>query len=110
MLGKSPIQQRDLFTPLLVDFIDRKHELALLSDKIDWSYFEKEFSPLYSKRGTKSMPIRLMVGCLMLKRLYNLGDETVAKAWVTNTYMQYFTGVDKFQNKFTFDQIIYFHV
>src|SRR5690625_3635246 len=109
MLGKSPIQQRDLFTPLLVDFIDRKHELALLSDKIDWSYFEKEFSPLYSKRGTKSMPIRLMVGCLMLKRLYNLGDETVAKAWVTNHYMQYFTGEVKFQHKFPCDPSDFVH-
>lgn len=109
MLGKSPIQQRDLFTPLLVDFIDRKHELALLSDKIDWSYFEKEFSPLYSKRGTKSMPIRLMVGCLMLKRLYNLGDETVAKAWVTNPYMQYFTGEVKFQHKFPCDPSDFVH-
>src|SRR5690606_37967631 len=78
-------------------------------DKIDWSYFEKEFSPLYSKRGTKSMPIRLMVGCLMLKRLYNLGDETVAKAWVTNPYMQYFTGEVKFQHQFPCDPSDFVH-
>jgi len=45
-----------------------KHELVLLSERIDWNYFEKEFAPLYSKRGQPAEPIRLMVGCLLLKR------------------------------------------
>ena len=49
MIGKSPEKgQRDLFRPLLEDFIDMNHELVLLADQIDWSYFEKEFSIYYS--------------------------------------------------------------
>ena len=48
MLGKLPEKgQRDLFRPMLKDFIDMGHELVLLADKIDWSYFEEEFTPLY---------------------------------------------------------------
>ena len=44
MLGKLPkITQRDLFRPMLKDFIDPQHELVLLADKIDWQYFENEF-------------------------------------------------------------------
>ena len=83
MIGKSPNRmEQELFRPLLSDFIDMDHELVLLSEKIDWTYFEMEFAPLYSKRGCLSMPIRLMVGCLMLKHLYNYGDETLAKARV----------------------------
>ena len=31
---------------MLKDFIDIKHELTVLADKIDWSYFEKKFAPL----------------------------------------------------------------
>lgn len=54
MLGKNPEKQRDLFRPALLDFIDKTHELALLSDKIDWNYFEDEFSSLYSKVGFPS--------------------------------------------------------
>ena len=66
MIGKSPNRmEQELFRPRLSDFIDMDHELVLLSEKIDWTYFEREFSPLYSKRGCPSMPIRLMVGCLM---------------------------------------------
>lgn len=29
------------------------------------AHFEREFAPLYSKRGCPSIPIRLMAGCLM---------------------------------------------
>lgn len=75
MLGKNPEEQPELFRPMLVDFIAHNYELVLLSEKIDWHYFEKDFSPLYSKVGNPSHPIRFMVGCLILKHLYNLGDE-----------------------------------
>ena len=52
MIGKTSNQtQRDLFQPLLTDFINMSHELILLSQKIDWIYFEKEFSCLYSNTG-----------------------------------------------------------
>jgi IS5 family transposase len=35
--------QREMFRSLLKDFIDTKHELRLLANRIDWTYFEKEF-------------------------------------------------------------------
>jgi IS5 family transposase len=110
MIGKSPVQnQRDLFNPLLTDFIDMSHELVLLAKKIDWSYFEKEFSKFYSHTGQPSMPIRFMVGSLLLKRLYNLGDETLAQAWVMNPYMQYFCGESHFRHKFPCDPSDFVH-
>lgn len=97
MIGKLPEKgQRDLFRPMLKDFIDSKHELVLLADKIDWEYFENEFSPLYSEKGAPSVPIRLMVGCLMLKHLYNLGDERIPEFWVRDVYFQYFCGGEFF--------------
>lgn len=109
MLGKNPKKQPELFRPMLVDFIDDHHELVLLSNKIDWSYFEKEFAPLYSKTGNPSHPIRFMVGCLLLKHLYNLGDETLASAWIMNPYMQYFCGRIFFEHKFPCDPSNFVH-
>jgi len=102
-------KQRDLFRPMLIDFIDNRHELVLLADKIDWDYFEKEFSPFYSATGRPSMPIRLMVGCLMLKRIYNLGDETLAESWIRDPYMQYFCGRTHFEHRFPFDPSDFVH-
>ena len=110
MIGKSPNQnQRELFRPLLSDFIDMNHELVLLSQKIDWKYFENEFASLYSNVGQPAMSTRLMVGCLILKQLYNLGDETIALEWKMNPYMQYFCGEAHFQHKFPFDPSDFVH-
>lgn len=109
MLGKNPEKKPELFRPMLVDFINHEHELVLLSEKIDWNYFEKEFSPLYSKVGNPSHPIRFMVGCLLLKHLYNLGDETLEKAWIMNPYMQHFCGRVFFEHEFPCDPSNFVH-
>jgi len=62
MIGKLADQkQRNLFNPLLTDFIDMGHELVLLANKIEWRYFEKEFSDFYSIKGQPAVTIRIMV-------------------------------------------------
>ena len=110
MIGKLPeSSQRDLFRPRLEDFINMNQELVLLSKKIDWSYFEKEFSKYYSDKGAPSVPIRLMVGCLLLKHLYNLGDERIPEFWVRDVYFQYFCGGVYFEHKFPFDPSDFVH-
>lgn len=110
MIGKLAKKgQMDLFRPQLEDFIDPNHELVLLSKNIDWSYFENEFSPYYSRKGAPSVPIRLMVGCLMLKHLYNLGDDRLPEFWVRDVYFQYFCGGVFFEHKFPFDPSDFVH-
>lgn len=110
MIRKSQkVQQRNMFRVMLVDFINMEHELILLADKIDWEYFAKELTPFYSEVGRPALPIRLMVGSLLLKRLYNLGDETLAEAWVLNPYMQYFCGMTFFEHKFPCDPSSFVH-
>jgi IS5 family transposase len=101
--------QKDLFRPQLVDFIDKGHELVLLADAIDWKHFEEAFAPFYSKRGAPSVPIRLMVGCLILKQMYNLGDDSFPQQWVSNPYFQYFCGYGCFEHKFPFDPTDFVH-
>ena len=104
MIGTSPPQnQRDAFRPLLADFIDMDHELVGQAHKIDWSLFKNEFAPLYSDTGQPAEPMRQMIGCLLLKRLYNLSEETLTQAWVMNPYMQHFCGEGDFQHAFPCD-------
>jgi IS5 family transposase len=86
-----------------------KHELVLLADVIDWKYFEQLFAPLYSKTGRPSVPLRTMIGCLLLKYLHNLGDESLLKAWICNPYMQYFCGESTFQHCAPFDPSDFVH-
>jgi IS5 family transposase len=89
--------------PNLAEFINPQHELCLLANKLDWQQFETDFAPLYSIIGSPAKPIRLMVGLLILKQLYDLGDETVMAEWVSNPYYQYFCGEAVFQWKFPCD-------
>ena len=53
----------DLFRRELVNLIDLRHELCVLSDKIDWKALEHQFGGLYTAGvGRPGHPIRLMVG------------------------------------------------
>ena len=104
MIGKSPDrEQKHLFLANLMDFIDPRHRLSLLAEAIDWDGFEAGFAPLYSSVGCPAKPVRLMVGLLILKQVYNLADETVMEEWVSNPYFQYFCGETVFQWKFPCD-------
>lgn len=104
MKGKLPNQnQKNLFRPVLKEIINPNHDLIVLSNRIDWKEFENSFSELYSHTGQPGVPIRTMVGLLLLKRIYNLGDETVMEQWVQNPYFQYFCGEAEFQWEYPCD-------
>ena len=89
-----------IFEVALESFIDMNHELVLLSKQIDWAEVETEFAEYYcADNGRPSVPIRTMVGMMLLKSIYNLSDESVVARWVENPYMQYFTGEKVFQKR-----------
>lgn len=57
MIGKSPSRNEpETLRPLLLSFIDMSHEFVLLSEKIGWTYFEKEsaFQKFPSKMAKSS--------------------------------------------------------
>ena len=89
-----------IFEVALESFIDMNHELVLLSNQIDWDAVESEFAEYYcADNGRPSVPIRKMVGMMLLKSIYNLSDEGVVLRWMENPYMQYFTGEKVFRKR-----------
>lgn len=91
--------QTSFFGNDLMDQLDPKDPLLLLAKVIPWQEFEKAFSGEYTQgTGRPSIPIRVMVGLLMLKQLENLSDERVVLAWKQNPYYQVFCGIKNFQN------------
>jgi IS5 family transposase len=110
MLKKLPVQpQLEMFKTVLTSFIHPEHELCLLAKKIDWKSLENEFAPLYGKVGRPSIPIRTIVGMLLLKQMYDLGDETVVVRYLENPYWQHFCGEVYFQYKLPFDPSDFVH-
>ena len=85
-------RQASLFWDLET-MLDFKHPLFKLANMVDWSLFEKSFTPLFcADNGRPPKPIRLMTGLLMLKHLRNVSDEQVVVQFTENAYYQYFCG------------------
>ena len=77
--------------------LDPRNALFRLARVMDWSVFEKEFRPLYCTEGRPALPIRRLVGLLMLKSLRNLSDEEAVVFWSENPYAQDFCGERELQ-------------
>jgi len=106
-IDKQP--QLEMYKTVLLSFINHSHELCQLARKIGWDQLEKDLAPYYSEIGRPSVPIRTMVGMLLLKQIYNLGDETVIERWLENPYWQHFTGEVYFQYRQPFDPSDFVH-
>jgi transposase, IS5 family len=106
-IEKNP--QLSFFHTPLIQFIDLKHPLCILANKIDWEKVEKDFSIYYKDFGRPSVPIRKMVGLMILKHEKNLSDETIVEMWKENPYWQYFCGETTFQTNGPFDPSEFVH-
>jgi IS5 family transposase len=110
MVGKKEKHpQLNLFQIPIKQFINMDHELCILSAKIDWDRVESDFSDYYSNIGRPSVPIRKMVGLVLLKYIHNLSDELVVERWIENPYWQYFTGEIYFQKEPPIDPSEFVH-
>jgi transposase, IS5 family len=90
-------RQTSFLLPTLAEQLDPRQPLKQLADTLPWSALEQAFGKYYSPEGRPAKPVRLMVGLLLLKQLFNQGDETVVAVWVQNPYWQYFCGMSEFQ-------------
>jgi IS5 family transposase len=104
MQPKKTRENPDLFRLRLDQFIDMKHELVILANKIDWPAFETKFGAYYiDKKGRPGTPTRLMVGLHYLKYAFDESDESVVYRFIENPYWQYFCGYEYFQTSFPID-------
>jgi IS5 family transposase len=90
--GTTDKAQVSFLLPDLESQLDPRNLLFRLARAIDWSGFEKEFRSHYCTEGRPALPIRRLVGLLMLKSLRNLSDEEVVVFWSENPYAQHFCG------------------
>ncbi|MGZ8143954.1 MAG: IS5 family transposase [Methylosarcina sp.] len=103
MKPKRPqeVVQNDLFKTRLDEFLNPKHELYRLANKIDWVRLDQEFGQYFEvEKGAPALPTRLIAGLHYLKHAEGLSDEVVVKRWVENGYWQYFCGETFFQHDF----------
>ena len=87
MQPKKQSESPDLFRNRLDQIVNMKHELILLAQQIDWSYFEKKFGSYYVEmKGRPGKPIRLMVGLHYLKQAFDESDGSVLYGFLQSPY------------------------
>ncbi len=89
----------DMFEVPMDKFIDTQHELVVIGNNIDWNSLENHFRGYYSDRGRPAVPVRKIIGLLLLKTRFNIGDEKALCIWLENPYWQYFCGEVYFQKE-----------
>ncbi len=98
--ARSQHQMFDTEGPALSDFINMKHPLVTMADRMEWELFENHWQQQFSGAGgPMANSGRRVAGLLMLKHMEGLSDERLMAAWVTNPYFQYFCGETHFQHK-----------
>ena len=105
--GKNP--QLSVFCIPLVNGITMKHELVELAQRINLKSIEKDFALYYSDMERQAIPVRKMVGCMLLKQMYGQSDESFVDRWIENPYWQYFWGEIYFQFEKPFDPREFVH-
>ena len=104
MRPKPHYEKPDLFKNRLDQMIDMRHPLVILSQRIDWSVFEKEFGNTYhDSDGRPGAAIRVYVGLHYLKHTFDESDESVLYRFLENPYWQYFCGYEYFQHNLPID-------
>jgi transposase, IS5 family len=106
----SPDHQASFLMRTLREQLDPRHPLYQLAERLPWATFEEAFAEHYSEEGRPAKPVRLMVSLLLLKQMFNLGDETVVERWVENPYWQFLSGFEDFQWELPCDpsDLVYF--
>lgn len=80
--------------------LDPHNEWVILADKIDWKSMEKKYAAMFpSQTGRPAKPLRMALGSLIIQKRKNLSDRALMKEIAENPYLQYFIGLEKYEQK-----------
>ena len=88
-----------------LDELDKNNRWVALGDLLPWDKLEKEYnSRLNNKeKGAGNKPARMILGAMIIKHKFSLGDDETVEIIRENPYMQYLCGLKEFTNKPIFD-------
>lgn len=78
---------------------------VVMASLIPWVEIESEYVKNLgdANQGSKAYPVRLALGSLIIKEKLGMSDEETVLAITENPYLQYFIGLQSFQEKAPFD-------
>lgn len=83
---------------------------VLLRELIPWSTIEKSYDKNFNSQGRAALDVQIALGSLIIKERLNLSDRETVLQISENPYLQYFIGLEEYQDKLVFDasSLVYF--
>ena len=84
---------------------------VIMSKIIPWEEFEEEYAKNFSEnKGAPAKPFRMALGSLIIKEILRISDRETVEQIKENPYLQYFIGLEVYENKEPFDasMLVYF--
>lgn len=91
--------------------LDKENRWVLLSKKVPWSEIEKEYKEKLSdtETGAPAKALRMALGALIIKEKLQISDREVVEQIRETPYLQYFIGMEGYEDKAPFDPSMMVH-
>ncbi len=80
-----------------------------LAKQIPWDEIESKYSSQFSKTGAPAKNLRIALGALIIKEKLKLTDREIVEQIIENPYLQYFIGLEEYQDEPPFDSSMMVH-
>ncbi|GAA4717699.1 hypothetical protein GCM10023228_25370 [Brevibacillus fulvus] len=80
--------------------LNKENRWVKLAQLVPWVYAEKKYAKSFRKsfRGQKAVSIRVALGALIIQERLQLSDRETVQQIVENPYLQYFIGLEGYQD------------
>ncbi|MED1826076.1 transposase, partial [Brevibacillus agri] len=80
--------------------LNKENRWVKLAQLVPWAYAEKKYAKSFRKsfRGQKVVSIRVALGALIIQERLQLSDRETVQQIVENPYLQYFIGLEGYQD------------
>lgn len=80
--------------------LNKENRWVKLAQLVPWAYAEKKYAKSFRKsfRGQKAVSIRVALGALIIQERLQLSDRETVQQIVENPYLQYFIGLEGYQD------------
>ncbi|MDA3811778.1 MAG: transposase [Spirochaetaceae bacterium] len=91
--------------------LDEENRWIILSKKVPWEKIENDYKEKLSGTGfgAPAKPLRMALGALIIKEKLQISDREVVEQIRETPYLQYFIGLEGYEDKEPFDPSMMVH-
>ena len=91
--------------------LNEENRWVILSKKVPWKRIENEYKEKLGNTdiGAPAKPLRMALGSLIIKEKLQISDREVVEQIRENPYLQFFVGMEGYEDKAPFDSSMMVH-